>query len=445
MAVAVDLSTSRGASRAGRPSRALRRPGHRRQQRRRRHPAHGRLPRASPTTTGSHPEPQPHGRGADHPRGHPATCSIAAPATSSRSASVNAFLPDPGVIDYSAAKAAVWNLSKSLSKEYGPRGLRFNTISPGPGLDAALARRERRRRHRRRRAWASRPTRPGRRIIAAGGRLLDRTVHRTRRGRRPRPAARQRPRRQRHRSRLPHRRRPDQRAVGHRSTHDTTTTSQGAHHGENTRSSSSTVSGSTRAPGRRGSSCSPRTGYAPTAPGWPGDADTVEATRANPEALDGVGIEQICHHYADYIETLDAKPIVDRPLVRRADRPGAARQRPGDRRRRHRPGPDQGRQDAAVLAAALRVPGAGQPGEQEAHRLPDGEAVPLQLRQRDHAKRSPTRCTRPGPSPAPAARCSRTRRRTSAATRPRRSTPTPRCAARCCWSPAPRTTPCRRP
>jgi NAD(P)-dependent dehydrogenase (short-subunit alcohol dehydrogenase family) len=47
-------------------------------------------------------------------------------------ASVNAFLPDPGVVDYSAAKAAVWNLSKALSKEFGPRGLRFNTISPGP-------------------------------------------------------------------------------------------------------------------------------------------------------------------------------------------------------------------------------------------------------------------------------------------------------------------------
>jgi len=46
--------------------------------------------------------------------------------------SVNAFLPDPGVIDYSATKAAVWNLSKSLSKEFGPQGLRFNTISPGP-------------------------------------------------------------------------------------------------------------------------------------------------------------------------------------------------------------------------------------------------------------------------------------------------------------------------
>ena len=47
-------------------------------------------------------------------------------------ASVNAYLPDPGVLDYSAAKAALWNVSKSLSKEYGPRGLRFNTVSPGP-------------------------------------------------------------------------------------------------------------------------------------------------------------------------------------------------------------------------------------------------------------------------------------------------------------------------
>jgi NAD(P)-dependent dehydrogenase (short-subunit alcohol dehydrogenase family) len=45
--------------------------------------------------------------------------------------SVNAFLPDPGVIDYSAAKAALTNLCKSLSKEYGQR-VRVNTVSPGP-------------------------------------------------------------------------------------------------------------------------------------------------------------------------------------------------------------------------------------------------------------------------------------------------------------------------
>ncbi|MGI8334804.1 oxidoreductase [Actinomadura scrupuli] len=46
--------------------------------------------------------------------------------------SVNAFLPDPAVIDYSAAKAALTNFSKSLSKEVGSRGIRVNTISPGP-------------------------------------------------------------------------------------------------------------------------------------------------------------------------------------------------------------------------------------------------------------------------------------------------------------------------
>ncbi len=46
--------------------------------------------------------------------------------------SANAFLPDPAVMDYSAAKAALANFSKSLSKEAGPHGIRVNTISPGP-------------------------------------------------------------------------------------------------------------------------------------------------------------------------------------------------------------------------------------------------------------------------------------------------------------------------
>ncbi len=51
--------------------------------------------------------------------------------------SVNAYLPDPLVIDYSAAKAALTNFAKSLSKELGPAGIRVNTVSPGP-VETAL-------------------------------------------------------------------------------------------------------------------------------------------------------------------------------------------------------------------------------------------------------------------------------------------------------------------
>ena len=51
--------------------------------------------------------------------------------------SVNAFLPDPGIVDYCAAKAALTNFSKALSKEVGPKGIRMNTVSPGP-VETAL-------------------------------------------------------------------------------------------------------------------------------------------------------------------------------------------------------------------------------------------------------------------------------------------------------------------
>lgn len=48
-------------------------------------------------------------------------------------ASVNAFFqPDAGTIDYGAAKAALTNVTKALSQEFGPKGIRINDVSPGP-------------------------------------------------------------------------------------------------------------------------------------------------------------------------------------------------------------------------------------------------------------------------------------------------------------------------
>ncbi|MCP2329508.1 pimeloyl-ACP methyl ester carboxylesterase [Hamadaea flava] len=51
-------------------------------------------------------------------------------------------------------------------------------------------------------------------------------------------------------------------------------------------------------------------GYEPTAPGWPGDADTVEETRANPDRLADHGIDDVVEHYTNIIDRLDTKPIL---------------------------------------------------------------------------------------------------------------------------------------
>ncbi|HEU4425518.1 MAG TPA: alpha/beta fold hydrolase [Pilimelia sp.] len=51
-------------------------------------------------------------------------------------------------------------------------------------------------------------------------------------------------------------------------------------------------------------------GYDPAAPGWPGDPDTVQQARTNPEAIAGHGIDDVVAHYAKIIDGLGAKPIL---------------------------------------------------------------------------------------------------------------------------------------
>ncbi|BCJ67387.1 SDR family NAD(P)-dependent oxidoreductase [Polymorphospora rubra] len=40
--------------------------------------------------------------------------------------------PKPYLVDYSVTKAALLSLAKALSIEYGPKGVRVNTVAPGP-------------------------------------------------------------------------------------------------------------------------------------------------------------------------------------------------------------------------------------------------------------------------------------------------------------------------
>jgi NAD(P)-dependent dehydrogenase (short-subunit alcohol dehydrogenase family) len=46
--------------------------------------------------------------------------------------SINAYLPAGAPAAYSASKAALRALGKSLAEEFGPQGVRVNSVSPGP-------------------------------------------------------------------------------------------------------------------------------------------------------------------------------------------------------------------------------------------------------------------------------------------------------------------------
>ena len=51
-------------------------------------------------------------------------------------------------------------------------------------------------------------------------------------------------------------------------------------------------------------------GYQASAPGWPGDPDTVQDARDNPESIADHGIDDVVDHYAAFIGTLTVKPVL---------------------------------------------------------------------------------------------------------------------------------------
>ncbi|RSM51350.1 hypothetical protein DMB66_42020 [Actinoplanes sp. ATCC 53533] len=51
-------------------------------------------------------------------------------------------------------------------------------------------------------------------------------------------------------------------------------------------------------------------GYDTIAPGWPGEAPTVDATRVNPAAVSGFGVEEVTAAYAKVVADLGEPPIV---------------------------------------------------------------------------------------------------------------------------------------
>ena len=173
-------------------------------------------------------------------------------------------------------------------------------------------------------------------------------------------------------------------------------------------------------------------GYDASAPGWPGDPDTVAEAREQPEAIADHGIDDVVAHFADIIAGLPEKPI----LVGHSFGGMIAQRLLGEDRAAAAVAID-----AAQIKGVLPVPLSALKATLPVFKNPanrhravslTARAVPVRLRQR-HPRRGVGRALRDaGRSQLRASRCSRPRRRTSTRTPRRRSTPTTPAAVRCC-------------
>jgi len=158
-------------------------------------------------------------------------------------------------------------------------------------------------------------------------------------------------------------------------------------------------------------------GYQPSAPGWPGDADTVEATRANPDGVANKGIDEITDHYAKIIDALPAPPI----LIGHSF---------GGLIAEKLLGMDRGTAaigiDAAQIKGVLQLPLSQLRGTLSIFANPANRHKAVSLTAKEF------RCTSGGRSRPRPGRCSRPRPRPSPRTPRPRSTPPTRTAGRCC-------------
>src|SRR5204863_7538293 len=105
-------------------------------------------------------------------------------------------------------------------------------------------------------------------------------------------------------------------------------------------------------------------GYRVLAPAWPGVDVEIDQLRADPSAIENLGIEEILDSYDAIIRELDVPPIIMGHSFGGALHRDTARPRPWRRRRSDRCSRSEGDHEASLPNAQVRIPRAQEPGQQ---------------------------------------------------------------------------------